>query len=188
MHTQSDESARALFTVLETGNASLAREVVAPDFTNRESAVAPSACSLSGPAGVLASSAWMRSAFDDLHFHILETACNATQVWVRLRMQGLHTGPFVRYRDGALDQAIPPTGKRIDFEQIHVLTLAGNKVTGHEAGRDDVTMLGQLGAFPPRPAVVLRMLVWNVTGRSRRAARGVSDGAARASTAHPDGG
>lgn len=94
----------------------------------------------------------MRSAFSDLRFPILGVARNDQQIWVRLRMQGRHTGPFVRFKDEALDQAIPPTGRAIDFEQIHVLDLCDGKVIRHEAVRDDITMLGQLGVFPrPRP-------------------------------------
>ena len=105
------ELASALFRVLETGDPRLATEVVAGDNLNRESAVAPPACAIPGPAGTLASSAWMRSAFSDLRFPILGLAEGDDQVWVRLRMQGRHTGPFVRFRDGKLDQAIPPTGR-----------------------------------------------------------------------------
>lgn len=174
------ELARGLFRVLETGDADLALDVVSADFRNREAAVAPSACSLPGPAGVLASGAWMRSAFDGLRFPIVETAGNDRQVWVRLRMQGRHTGPFVRFRDGSLDQAVPATGREIDFEQIHVLDLREGKVVGHEAVRDDIAMLGQLGVFPPSPAIALRMVAWKLTGRAARAATRVAAQAAEA--------
>jgi hypothetical protein len=95
-------------------------------------------------------------------------------------MQGRHTGAFVRFRDGALDQAIPPTGRDIDFEQIHALVLRDGKVVGHEAVRDDITMLGQLGVFPPAPPVALRMLAWRVTGKATRAATDVTAKAAEA--------
>ncbi|MFD4874171.1 hypothetical protein ACFWOB_12440 [Streptomyces sp. NPDC058420] len=61
-----------------------------------------------------------------------------------------------------------------DFEQIHVLDLREGKVVGHEAVRDDVSMLGQLGVFPPSPAVGLSMLVWRVTGKAARAAADVT--------------
>ncbi|MEU8947387.1 ester cyclase [Streptomyces sp. NPDC048489] len=172
--------AHGLFRILETGDAALAAEVVGEDFHNREAAVAPAACSIPGPAGVLASSAWMRSAFSDLRFPVLGIAGNDEQVWVRLRMQGRHTGPFVRFRDGALDQAIPPTGREIDFEQIHVLDLRDGKVVGHEAVRDDITMLGQLGVFPPAPPTALRMVGWKVTGRAARAAADITARAAEA--------
>ncbi|MEU2735495.1 ester cyclase [Streptomyces sp. NPDC007095] len=166
--------AHGLFRVLETGDPALAAEVVHEDFHNREAAVSPTACALPGPAGVLASGAWMRFAFSDLTFPVLGTARNDEQVWVRLRMRGRHTGPFVRFRDGALDQAIPPTGRDIDFEQIHVLELRDGKVVGHEAVRDDMTMLGQLGVFPPAPATALRMVAWRVAGRATRAASDVT--------------
>ncbi|MGW0085317.1 ester cyclase [Streptomyces sp. NPDC003393] len=177
------ELAHGLFRVLETGDAALAADVVHEDFRNREATVAPPACALPGPAGVLASSAWMRSAFSDLRFPVLGTARDDDQVWVRLRMRGRHTGPFVRYRDGALDQAIPPTGRDIDFEQIHVLGLRDGKVVSHEAVRDDITMLGQLGVFPPVPATALRMMAWRITGRAARAATRVTADAADAAEA-----
>ncbi|MGW2050491.1 ester cyclase [Streptomyces sp. NPDC001858] len=174
------ELARGLFRILETGDPELAVDVVHEDFRNREAAVSPQACATPGPAGVLASGAWMRSAFSDLRFPGLATAANDDQVWIRLRMQGRHTGPFVRFRDGVLDQAIPPTGREIDFEQIHVLDLCDGKVVRHEAVRDDITMLGQLGVFPPAPATALRMVAWRVTGRAARAAAHVTQQAADA--------
>jgi predicted ester cyclase len=186
MGMDATELAHGLFRVLETGDAELAVEVVGDDFFNREAAVSPLACSIPGPAGVLASSAWLRSAFSDLRFPILGIAGNDDQVWVRLRMQGRHTGPFVRYQDGALDQAIPPTQREIDFEQIHVLDIRDGKVTRHEAVRDDITMLGQLGAFPPTPATGRNMLVWRATGRAARAAKEVAAEAAKAAAVIED--
>ncbi|MEV5475535.1 ester cyclase [Streptomyces sp. NPDC003631] len=180
MGMDATELAEGLFRVLATGDPTLAVDVVHEDFRNREAAVAPAACALPGPAGTLASGAWMRFAFSGLRFPVLAVARNDEQIWVRLRMQGRHTGAFVRYRDGALDQAIPPTGREIDFEQIHVLELRDGKVIGHEAVRDDITMLGQLGVFPPAPPTALRMVAWRVTGRASRAAAQVTAEAARA--------
>ena len=174
------ELALGVFRILETGDQALAAEVIGADFVNREAAVAPAACSIPGPAGVLASSAWMRAAFSDLRFPVLGTAQNDNQVWVRLRMRGRHTGAFVRYRDGRLDQAIPPTGKEIDFEQIHVLTVRDGKVVGHEAVRDDVTMLGQLGVFPPNPAVAMRVVAFKLSGKAGKAAQEVAAASAAA--------
>ncbi|WP_327235696.1 ester cyclase [Streptomyces sp. NBC_01317] len=182
-----DELAHGLFRILETGDPSLAASVVADDNYNREAAVAPSACAIPGPAGTLASSAWMRFAFSELRFPVLGVAESDGQVWVRLRMQGRHTGPFVRFRDGALDQAVPPTGRQIDFEQVHVLGVRDGKVVSHEAVRDDVTMLGQLGVFPPSPAVGLRMVAWRLSGRATRAAAAVSQQADRAAEAFRSG-
>ncbi|NAZ77289.1 hypothetical protein GTQ99_17945 [Kineococcus sp. T13] len=183
MTTDLTSAATRLFQVLEHGDHVLASILVHPDFHNREAAVAPAACSTPGPAGVLASSAWMRSAFSDLRFPVLDTAGRGERVWVRLRMRGRQTGAFVRYRDGALDQAVPPTGREIDVEQVHVLTMRQGQVVGHEAVRDDVAMLAQLGVFPPDPVVGARVLAWKLSGRAARSAARVSAAAAAAAAA-----
>ncbi|MGW7754570.1 ester cyclase [Streptomyces violaceusniger] len=185
MSSKARDSAHSLFRVLETSDPALAAEVVGTDFHNREASNSPAACAIPGPAGALASSAWMRSAFTDLRFPILDTGTDDEhgQVFVRLRMQGRHTSPFVLFRDGKLDKILPPTGREMDFEQIHVLAVRDGKVVGHEAVRDDLTMLGQLGAFPPTPAMAARLVAWKLTGRDRRAAAAVS---ARAEEAAKD--
>lgn len=170
----------ALFRVLSTGDADLAAEVVHPRNTNRESSIAPPAASLPGPRGTLASGVWMRSAFSDLRFPVSGVLHDENRVWVRLRMRGTHTGPFVRYKDGKLDQAVPPTGREIDFEQLHLLDVRDGRVFHHEAVRDDIGMLGQLGVFPPSPAVGLRVAAWRVSGRATRAAAEIAAAAARA--------
>jgi predicted ester cyclase len=177
------ETALGVFRILETGDPELAVAMIGDDFRNREAAVAPAACSFPGPAGVLASGAWLRSAFSDLRFPVLGTAAGGDQVWVRLRMRGRHTGPFVRYRDGRLDQIVPPTGREIDFEQIHVLDIRAGQVVRPEAVRDDVTMLGQLGVFPPAPAVGLRLVGWRLSGRAAREAAAVAARAEEAAAA-----
>lgn len=169
-----DELAVGLFRILETGDSALAVEVVGEDNRNRESSVAPPACSLPGPAGTLASSAWMRSAFSDLRFPILGMARSDDQLWVRLRMRGLHTGPFVRFQNGKLDQAVPPTGCEIDFEQVHMLRIRDGRVVVHEALRDDMALLGQIKVFPLVPATALRMIAWKISGKAARAAADVA--------------
>jgi len=182
MADHATHAALSLFKVLETGDPALAAEVVGADFRNREAVNSPAACAIAGPAGVLASSAWMRSAFTGLRFPVLGTAVDDErgQVWVRLRMQGRHTGPFVLFRDGKLDKAAPPTGREVDFQQVHMLTMREGRVVLHEAVRDDVTMLGQLGLFPPAPAAAARVAGWKLAGRDRRAAAAVSALAAEA--------
>ncbi|MGV9526390.1 ester cyclase [Streptomyces cellulosae] len=122
-----------------------------------------------------------RRAYGDLRLPI-DAAAEDGEVWVRLRMQGRHTGPFVRYREGRLDQAVPPTGREIDCEQIHVLALRRAGSWGHEAVRDDVTMPRQLGVFPPSPAVAPRVAAWKVSGRAARAAEEVTRRAAEAAS------
>jgi predicted ester cyclase len=182
---RNQDLASGLFRILETGDPSLATRIVAGDNRNREAAVSPAACQIPGPAGTLASGAWMRSAFSQLRFPIEAVTESGDQVWVRLRMQGRHTGPFVRFSGGQLDQAIPPTGRDIDFEQVHMLTVRDGQVISHEALRDDLTMLGQLGVFPPAPATAARILGWRISGRAARAAQRVTELAAEAARQVP---
>ncbi|MEU2234841.1 ester cyclase [Streptomyces vietnamensis] len=174
-----EDAARGLFTVLATGDAALAAEVVHKDFTNREAVVSPAACSLPGPAGALASGAWLRAAFTDLSFPVTDLVRDGDRVWIRLHMRGRHTGPFVHYRDGMLLQAIPPTGAEIDSEQVHLLHLRDGKVVRHEAVRDDLTLVGQLGMFPPGPTVQL-IQDWHATERAARAASVIAEAAEKA--------
>ena len=182
MGSNATDSARSIFKVIETGDPVLAADVVGADFHNREAVSSPAACSIPGPAGPLATGAWMRSAFTDLRFPVLDTGVDeeSGQVFVRVHMQGRHTGPFVLFRNGKLDKILPPTGHELDYEQIHLLTVRDGKVVEHEAVRDDLTMLGQLGALPPTPAAAARLVAWKLTGRSRRAADAVSALAAQA--------
>lgn len=170
-----------VFRVLETGDPALALETAGPGFHNRAAVVAPAACAKPGPAGLLASSAWMRYAFPDLHFEIVDTAEQDGRVFVRLRMQGTHTAPFVQYEDGELAQIVPPTGRPIDFEQIHVLVVENGRVIEHDAVRDDLTMLGQLGVFPPTPAFGVASLQWKISGKAKRAAADITAAAETAS-------
>ena len=176
------DSAHSLFKVIETGDPALAAEVVGADFRNREASNSPVACAIPGPAGVLASGAWMRSAFTDLRFPVLDSGIDdeSGRVYVRIHMQGRHTGPFVLFRGGKLDKILPPTGNQLDYEQIHVFTVRDGKVVRHEAVRDDLTMLAQLAALPPTPASAARLAAWKLSGRSQRAAAEVSALAAEA--------
>ncbi|MEW1773470.1 ester cyclase [Streptomyces sp. NPDC086777] len=90
----------------------------------------------------------MRSAFDGLRLPVLKSIYHGDQVWARLCLQGRRSGAFVLFKDGALDQVVPLTGREIDFEQIHVLSLRDHNVIRHEAVRDDVTTPDQLGGLP----------------------------------------
>ena len=186
MHHDHAEDARGLFRTLETGDSELAHRVASPRFSNREAVSGPPACALQGPAGLLASSAWLRSAFPELHLEIVDVDSVGARTWVRLRMQGRQSGTFVTFQDGRAARILPPTGRRIDVEQIHVLDMDDDGVARHEAVRDDVTMLGQLGVLPPTPGLLLATLAGRLTGRSRRAVGNVVTAAERAAaTAAP---
>ena len=54
-----EELLHAHYTAIATGDAGLAYESVSPDWRNAEAAHEPPACNTPGPAGLLATSAWV---------------------------------------------------------------------------------------------------------------------------------
>ncbi len=60
---------------------------------------------------------------------------------VRLTLHGRHTGAFMGQS---------ATGREVDFEQIHILSVEGGKVAEHWACRDDIAAMSQLGGLPER--------------------------------------
>lgn len=180
-----NDLARGMFRVLETGDVDLAVSVMAPDFANREAKVSPPACQLPGPAGPIATGAWLRSTFGGLAYPVIDIVEHGAQVWSRVRMQGRQSGPFVRFRDGRVDQVFPPTGREIDVEHIHIFTLRDGQVVLHEAIRDDLSMLRQLGFLPPRPSSIARIAAWRLSGRAGRAGHAAAAVAATAAASIP---
>jgi predicted ester cyclase len=159
------ELGRGLFRVLETGDADLAATVVAPDMHNETAAISPAACKIPGPAGTLASGTWLRYAFTDLILPIEHIVAEGDQVWVKLSMRGRHDGAFIQFDDNTPIQALPPTHRDIDVPQLHLLTVRDGQVVRHAAVRDDLTMLAQLGAFPPSPELMETLTQWTASGR-----------------------
>jgi predicted ester cyclase len=140
----SDPKAVALesFRLIETGDADLARRIIAPDFINEEADDDPEDIERQqhGPAGFLATSQWLRNAFSHLRFEQHETLAEGNTVIAVAAMIGQHTGPF---------NGIQPTGKRVSHDQVHIFTIANNQISHHRAIRDDLGLLLQLGWHPP---------------------------------------
>jgi predicted ester cyclase len=139
--TDTKEIAYESFRLIETGDADLARRIVAPGFVNEEAEDDPDDAERQqhGPAGFLATGEWLRAAFSDLCFEHEETAADGGTVLAATTMTGTHTGPF---------QGIAPTGKTIRHKQVHIFTIADGQIVRHRAVRDDLGLLLQLGWRP----------------------------------------
>lgn len=133
------------FRVTETGETALAETIIAPGYVNHEAADDPNDPDrqLAGPAGFLATSRWLRDAFAELSFHEREIAVDGHTVLVATTMTGRHTGTF---------QGIAATGRTVEQNQVHILTIAEGQITSHRAVRDDLGLLLQLGWRPGRGA------------------------------------
>jgi SnoaL-like polyketide cyclase len=165
------EKVRLQYTALLTGDVALAVATTAVDWSNDEAEGEPPACRIPGPAGLLATGAWMRSAFSDLRFVEHVSVADEHHVLSEITLSGTHTGPFTVFEDGRLAQVLPPTGRAFAVRQVHVHRLRGDEIVGHAAVRDDLGMLTQIGAFPPDPKLLARAALWRMTGRAARAGR-----------------
>ena len=118
------------------GRYDLAGQMVTGDYLDHE---APPGTP-PGPEGANAVLRWLRGAFADLSYEVLDAFGDRDRVAVRLITRGTHTGQFL----GA-----PPTGKRFEIEAIHIFRIADGKVAEHWAKRDDLGLARQLGLFGP---------------------------------------
>jgi len=168
------EQVRQQYRALITGDVALAVACTAPDWHNVEAADEPPACSTPGPAGLLATGAWLRAAFSELAFEEEVSVADGDWVISTIVLSGRHTGPFTLFEDGAVAQVIPPTGRPFAVRQTHLHRLRGDEVVEHSAVRDDLGHMTQLGLFPPKPSMGLRILGWKLSGRAARAGREVA--------------
>jgi predicted ester cyclase len=81
---------------------------------------------------------WILSVFPDHHFDIEHIAADGETVAVLGTMVGTHEGELM---------GVAPTGRRVESPQSHWFRVEGGKLTEHQAVRDDLGMLQQLGAL-----------------------------------------
>ena len=121
--------------LFNTGELALANELVSADFLNHEAP--PDAPR--GPAGLRQIVTMLRTAFPDIHYETAEMIAEGDKVVARTILRGTHTGPFM---------GMPPTGRPVVQEQIHILRFVDGKAVEHRAVRDDLGMMRQLGLIP----------------------------------------
>lgn len=82
-------------------------------------------------------SAWM--AFPDYHEELHELIAEGDRVVVRLTISGTQNGQW---------GPLPPTGKRVRFEEIVILQIRDGKVRRQRGIPDNLDALRQLGVVP----------------------------------------
>jgi predicted ester cyclase len=166
-----DAGQRALehLTGIATGDSDVAGRSLHAANVNHMAAEEPPACSEPGLPGLMATSAWLRLAFADLRFEIIETADERDRIMAHVWMRGRQHGPFVVFPPGARPVAFPPTGREFAVRHCHVFRLRNGLFAEHIAVRDDLGMMTQLGHLPPTPAGMFRMAKWQVSGANGRA-------------------
>jgi len=159
------------FAALVTGDAALAARCIHPSHVNHMAADEPPACAAPGVPGFVATSAWLRLAFGDLSFEIIELTADADRTMAHVRMSGRQTGPFVVFPPGVRPVVFAPTGLAFSVRQVHVFRHRDGRHGEHIAVRDDLGMMTQLGHLPPSPRAAWRMGRSALTGYRARAVR-----------------
>lgn len=88
------------------------------------------------------------TAFPDFHFELDLALADGEWVTAQVLMTGTHLGTPELPVLGGLLHAVPPTGKRVSVENIHLYRIQDGLVAEHRAVRDDLGMMQQLGLLP----------------------------------------
>lgn len=161
--------AREAVEAMAHGTLADLRRLVHPDAVNHEAHAEPPACRGTGPEAFWATASWLREAFSDMEFRVLDVVVQDDRTVVHALMSGRHTGDFVVWTpQGTVERAFAPTGRRFEVAHAHFQRVRDGRVVEHRAVRDDQGQALQLGWVPPTPAYLLRCAV--ATRRARRAA------------------
>ncbi len=79
------------------------------------------------------------AAFPDMQSSIDLLVAEGDIVAGRMTTKGTHKGDLM---------GIPPTGKQVEFTEIHIVRIANGKAVEHWGNQDDSTLMQQLGVMP----------------------------------------
>ncbi len=97
-----------------------------------------------GFEGVKATMLWLARVFSDQRWELHHVAAEGELVFVHCTHHGRHTGELM---------GIPPTGRTVAYQYVHILRFRDGKAVEHWAVRDDMALMRQLGVLLERPAV-----------------------------------
>lgn len=129
-------AAERVEVLFNRGELDRVEEFVTDDFVNHEAWPGEDP----GPEGFRLRLRRLRGAFPDMHMRVLECVAEGDLVAYRAVLSGTHTGELL---------GMPPTGRRFEAAQMHMLRLRDGRTSEHWATRDDLGMLTQLGVIPP---------------------------------------
>jgi steroid delta-isomerase-like uncharacterized protein len=93
-----------------------------------------------GRAGFVRIMGKIRTAFPDINHSVDDVIVDGDRAVLRCTVTGTQTGPLT-----FLHLEMPPTGKSVRFEQIHIVRVADGKIVEHWLGSDSIAMFRQLG-------------------------------------------
>ena len=132
---------REVFDTFNTGDIIRVNEFISPHYFNHESQIDPVRSKLRGPEEFIDTVRNLRSAFDNLHYQEQEIIAAGDKVVSIVNVTGRHTGNFF---------IIPPSGNKISYRAVHIHRIADGKIVEHQAIRDDLSLMVQLGVVGPK--------------------------------------
>jgi predicted ester cyclase len=86
---------------------------------------------------------YVRAAFPDGRSTFDQVIAEGDRVMILITSTGTHGGEIQ-----LPGRTIPPSGKPVSWQSVHIYRIAGGKIAEHWAVRDDLTLLRQVGASP----------------------------------------
>lgn len=111
----------------------VAEEVIAEDAVNFDTGFVPGSF---GPDDMKGTVRMVTAGFPDNRHRVEEMFAEGDMVVERVTLTGTHGGEFM---------GIPPTGRKIEVQEIHIYRLKDGKAVEHRVGRDDLGAMRQLG-------------------------------------------
>jgi predicted ester cyclase len=132
---------REVFNTFNTGDITRVNEFISPQYFNHESQIDPVRSNLRGPEEFIDTVRNLRSGFDNLHYQVQEIIAAGDKVVSIVNVTGIHTGNFF---------TIPPSGNKISYRAVHIHRIVDGKIVEHQAIRDDLSLMVQLGIVGPK--------------------------------------
>jgi predicted ester cyclase len=121
--------------VMGKGNMTEADELLSTQYVEHLPAPTP------GREGLKQLVMMVRSAFPDIHNTVEDAVAEGDRVAVRIGVRGTHQDAFL---------GIPPSGKAVEWGEIHIYRVVGGKIVEHWGEADQFGLLQQIGAIPSR--------------------------------------
>lgn len=142
MTNQTKEIALDHFNRFSTGDIAGAAALMAEDCVDH--GALPSAQGRSGFTTIMNK---VRKAFPDMRQSLDDLLVDGDKAVLRVTFSGTQSGPL-----DFVHMPMPPTGKAVKFEQIHIVRVANGKIVEHWMGQDSLAMFRQLGVQLTPPA------------------------------------
>jgi len=124
--------------IFPAGDAEALAEVIAPDSI--EHGARPG--EPPGLEGAVRTMHWLGRVFSEQRWEIHQVIGEGETVVVHATHHARHTGELM---------GIPPTGREVAYDYVHIVRFRDGKVAEHWGVHDNLTLMRQLG-MPPMPA------------------------------------